>query len=83
MTTVKDMVKEWLENHGYSGLYDDFECGCGIDCLMPCGEPRENCSPGYRVPCDPETNDGVDFITVPDKPPVKSRLIMARQGALK
>ncbi len=68
MTIVKDMIKEWLTSYGYSGLYDSFGCGCGIEDLMPCYDICCNCMPGYRVPCDPDTNDGVDFITVPHKP---------------
>ncbi len=67
--TVKEILIEWLKEHGYSGLWNEDECGCGIDDFMPCGESPENCQPGYRVPCDPETSDsGFDFMIVSEKP---------------
>ena len=38
--------KEWLTRHGYDGLCG-YECGCALDDLMPCGEPDNDCKPGY------------------------------------
>ncbi len=48
MTTIKDIIKTWLKDNGYDGLYDD-ECGCEIDDLFPCGEPNEHCEAGYKI----------------------------------
>jgi len=39
--TVRKIVREWLEQHGYDGLWSDLGsdgCGCGIDDLFACGE---------------------------------------------
>jgi hypothetical protein len=44
--TIKDIVKEWLDKHGYDGLYT-IECGCFLDDLMPCDTP-DRCKPGVR-----------------------------------
>lgn len=41
------IVKEWLQAHGYDGLCNEFDCGCGVTDLMPCGEPGEHCMPAY------------------------------------
>ena len=41
---LRDMAREWLSAHGYDGLCNPTtECGCGLDNLMPCGEPGEDC----------------------------------------
>lgn len=48
--TINEILKEWLQDHEYNGLcFPDFECGCGIDDLMPCGEPNPRCEPGHFV----------------------------------
>jgi len=49
--TVLDIVAEYLETHGYSGLRGD-GCGCSLDDLEPCGEMESGCEPGYARPCD-------------------------------
>ena len=46
--TVKEIVIDWLKEHGYHGLCPE-DCGCGIDDLMPCGnECMEYCEPAYK-----------------------------------
>lgn len=35
--TIK-VIRDKLETGGFSGLYCEGECGCGIDDLAPCGE---------------------------------------------
>ena len=63
---VKSMVGEWLEQNGYSGLFEEgFECGCEISDLMPCDMPCDKCSPGYKVIC-PKGHE-YDFMIVADK----------------
>lgn len=50
---VHDIVMEYLERHGFDGLYDlDGECACEIDDLAPCGEFSACCAAGYKYPCD-------------------------------
>ena len=50
--TVKEIIKQYLREHGYDGLYSDNECGCEIDDLGPCDGTLDDCMPGYKVPCD-------------------------------
>jgi len=71
--TVKEILIEWLLKWGYSGLWNDEECGCPIDDLILCsGEGIEDCRPGYKVKCDPETSDsGFGWKIVSEKPELK------------
>jgi hypothetical protein len=48
--TIKEIVKEYLSNNGYDGLFSDIiDCGCEISDLMPCCyEGIENCESGYK-----------------------------------
>ncbi len=43
----KDILIEWLKEHGYDGLYDDDDCGCTLDNLMPCESCPDMCLPGH------------------------------------
>jgi len=44
---VAEIVYEWLQLNGYSGLITE-GCGCRLDDLFPCGsEGVEKCEPGY------------------------------------
>jgi len=47
---IRNMVKRWLKQHGYSALvYPGMGCGCGFDDFMPCDNPVVNgCVPGYE-----------------------------------
>ena len=67
--TVKEILIEWLTEHGYSGLWNEEECACPIDELILCnGESIEDCRPGYKVRCNPETiNSGYDWKIIPEK----------------
>jgi len=53
MTTVREIIAQWLREHGYDGLYHPGDCGCLISDLCPCGEDSMQCSPGYKQ-TDPE-----------------------------
>jgi hypothetical protein len=45
---LRDYVSQKLREDDYGGLFNaDEDCGCILDDLMPCGEPGENCEPGY------------------------------------
>jgi len=54
--TIRKIIKDWLESHGYDGLYrdDDDGCGCSLD-EFPCvgcgnvGIPPD-CKAGYKQP---------------------------------
>ena len=50
--TVKEIVKQYLEQNGYDGLYhEDLECGCSLDDFAPCGDMSEHCEIGYTNAC--------------------------------
>jgi hypothetical protein len=44
----KEIVKKYLKDNGYDGLYVPGECGCEIDDLQPCSEDMSECKPGYK-----------------------------------
>jgi len=46
--TVREMIKQWLKNNNYDGLYNPHrDCWCLIDDLFWCGDnPTDCCS--YR-----------------------------------
>ena len=46
---VKEILKEWLEEHGFDGLWDGDECGYRNDDLMPCESCPDMCEPGYDL----------------------------------
>lgn len=48
--TVRDIITDYLTSNGYDGLCSE-NCGCGIDCLAPCGNIRMNCQPAYKQIC--------------------------------
>ena len=50
--TVKEIVKQWLTEHGYDGLASDY-CGCEIKDLMACSsEAALRCVPAKKVRCN-------------------------------
>lgn len=57
MTTVRDIVAQYLRSHNYNGLFDpnrkglSCACGCLLDNLFPCEFCDANCVPAYKVPC--------------------------------
>lgn len=50
MTTVIDMVTDYLKSNGFDGLYNDDVCGCKIGDLVPCNSDFSGCKPGYEGP---------------------------------
>ena len=54
MMPVKEIVKEWLTQHKYDGLFSESgECACVTNDLMPCdSEGIGCCEPGYLMDCD-------------------------------
>jgi hypothetical protein len=65
---VREIVAQWLREHGYDGLYwcsGDEGCGCRLQDFIPCGEILEDCCPGYLQE-DPE--DGRGLLVGPNKP---------------
>ena len=47
---TKEIVKAWLEAHGYDGLYNtDFNCSCPLVDLKPCKYFYEGCKAGKKL----------------------------------
>ena len=44
--TVKTIVKTYLDENGFDGLYND-DCGCSLRDLMPCDYDVSTCKPGH------------------------------------
>ena len=63
----KDIIIEWLKDHGFDGLCmpdEEWECGCQITDLAPCNSGPCLCQPGKKRMRD----DGVWIIeTTEDK----------------
>ena len=51
--TVFQIVQAWLNENGYTGLFQD-ECGCTLEDFAPCGEISQECEAGYKKLCKPE-----------------------------
>lgn len=70
--TVKEIVKKYLEDNGYDGLYGS-GCGCEISDLMPCNEYVIECQAGYKVKPTKDNyeeyneSDDPDWIIVPNR----------------
>lgn len=52
---VREIVFQFLTEHGFDGLYYPGECACVVGDLMPCSSEQGSCRPGYRTECNPET----------------------------
>lgn len=51
--TVKEIVKKYLEDNKYDGLYSKFcICSCILDNLMPCEYNAEECKAGHKKNCE-------------------------------
>jgi len=63
----KEIITEYLTNHGYDGLYDGY-CWCTLDDLIPCDYCFDKCLPGIsrHVRQDGGTGEGIG--PVPEKP---------------
>ena len=51
---VKDILVEWLKEHGYDGLCNNMDgCGCDMKDICPWTDQKiENCESAYKVPAD-------------------------------
>ena len=72
--TVKEIVKKYLIEHGYDGLYSSGECACKLDDFMPCGcEGIELCEAGYLQEPDSELKkEGWDYYIGPKSKNIKA-----------
>ena len=67
--TVRDIVKNYLKDNQYDGLFMD-ECACTLDDLIPCCGyvAALNCEPGVKVPCDGSCESGKCDFHIAAKP---------------
>lgn len=69
---VLSIVKFYLAEKGFDGLYNmDGDCACDVTDLSPMSCMTEECKPGYREKCNPETcelDGDCDFHIVEKKP---------------
>jgi hypothetical protein len=59
--TVKEVVKKYLEDKGFDGLYHPVKrCSCALefDGFMDCLDPS-SCEPGYGRECHHDVCDGI------------------------
>ncbi len=48
--TVLEIVKAYLKQHRFDGLFNPGECGCEIDDICPFNDNCfSDCEPGYKV----------------------------------
>jgi hypothetical protein len=57
---VLGIVREHLLYNGYAGLYSEDCCCCEVSDLAPCGEMRQDCRPGHKIPCPGPENCTAD-----------------------
>ncbi len=72
--TVQDIIKRYLTDNGYDGLFNtdiDGGCACEIADLAPCQEVGLDCKAGYKEPCNGDgygCGGDCSFHIVLDKP---------------
>jgi hypothetical protein len=65
---AKEIIKKYLEENGYDGLYcSDMECGCIKDDLFLCNSCPAECEAGYLVDPPEEYKDEYDIWIGPKK----------------
>ena len=71
--TCLDIIKSYLTENGYDGLYNsNGECACELSDLAPCGDLyATDCAAGYKQKgCTESCGSGCDFHICKDKPKV-------------
>jgi len=63
----REIVKKYLEENGYDGLYCHGECGCLLDDLAPCDSDFTSCEPGYKHENAEYQGELVDWIISSNK----------------
>lgn len=48
----REIIRKYLKENNYDGLFCDGECGCQIDDLFPCWDGGLDCEPGYKIECN-------------------------------
>lgn len=60
--TIENIVKEYLRDNKFDGLFNEEKCACVLENLMPCGEPDVfYCAAGYRLELTEEEEEEYGF----------------------
>lgn len=43
------IVRKYLDENGFDGLYSENECACQLSDLVACANDFSECKPGYKV----------------------------------
>lgn len=74
----KEIVKKYLEENGFDGLFACGECACTLEDLVPCCGTMADCQPGYkRAPRPNEqhlVSGGENWVISASKPNPDNRL---------
>jgi len=62
--TVKEIVADWLKEHGCDGLCGE-ECGCDFEDFRPCDEPSFDCVAAMKGPVPEEYKGDTDTWMIP------------------
>jgi len=49
---VVEIVRKYLVDNGYDGLFSEGVCACTHEDLAPCGQIEGNCTAGFKTPCN-------------------------------
>lgn len=71
--TVETILKDYLTQNGYDGLFFPGECACLKEDLEPCGHLNKDCQPGYRVEST-NPDDDCDWYIQPNRPEFKIQM---------
>lgn len=66
---VEDIIKQWLKDNGYDGLFHENDCGCWMDRFRPCGESMAECVPGHKYKCTDQDSEFFDAWCIGPKEP--------------
>ena len=56
---VRGIVKKYLDDNKFDGLWSPEDCACEKDNLFPCDGPNGDCLPGHKTEC--HCGDGHDY----------------------
>jgi hypothetical protein len=71
MKSVMDILYEYLNTHGYDGLFYPGECSCLKEDLILCESDPRACIPGYKVEC--RCGEGCDWDIAGEKEEVEKK----------
>ena len=65
---IREIVADWLRQHGYDGLYDaEYDCACTLDALAECHALHDECVAGVKIPSPHGDGDDWDIGPKPEE----------------